>query len=80
MMVQIMFIDLHQCLCHFGRTCGDADAALFQDRHFFGSGALAAGDDRAGMTHAFAGRGGAPVDVCRHRFGHMLLLFLVEIA
>src|SRR5512133_1664846 len=68
----LRFINPQQRLSHFGRADCHTDAALLQDRHLFGRGTLAAGDDRAGVTHALAGRGGDAGDVGCYRFGHVL--------
>ena len=53
-------IHLQQRLRHLRRASRHGDAARFQHGHFLGRGALAAGDDGAGMAHALArGRGAA---------------------
>ena len=58
---------------HVGGAFGDDDAGGFQGGDLFGGRALAAGDDRAGVAHALAGRGRAAGDEGGHRLGHVLL-------
>ncbi len=47
--------------------------AAFEGGDFFGGGAFAAGDDRAGVAHAFAFGRGLAGDERGHRFGDVLL-------
>ena len=55
--------------CRWSRA--DGNAHLLQHRNFF-SGALAyRGDDRTGVTHAAALRGGQSSDVGDQRFAHV---------
>ena len=60
-------------LSHVGGAFGHFDAGLAQRGDLLGGRALAAGDDGAGVAHAFAGRGGAAGDERGHRLGDVLL-------
>src|SRR6185295_12220506 len=54
---------------HVGRALDGGDASRFHGRHLLGRGPLAAGDDRAGVAHAAARRGGLTADEADHRLG-----------
>ena len=58
---------------HVGGAVGDFDAGGVEGGDFFGGGAFAAGDDRAGVAHALAVRGGLAGDERGHRLRDVLL-------
>src|SRR5690606_34802410 len=60
-------------LAHLGRVLGDLDATGFHHRQLLLGGALATGDDGAGMAHALARRGGDAGDEADHRLLHVRL-------
>src|SRR5271168_928784 len=58
---------------HVGGIARDFDAALFHDRELLRSRALASGNDRPRMTHAFARWGGDAGDESDHGLFHVRL-------
>src|ERR1044072_6940106 len=60
--IQNLLKDFRGFRADVGGAADDVDARLRHGRHLLGRGALAAGDDRAGMAHAAARRRGLPAD------------------
>src|SRR5713226_1052530 len=58
---------------HVGGTLDGGDAGGLHGGHLLGCGPLAAGDDRAGVAHAAAGRRGLAADETDNRFGDVSL-------